>query len=395
MIKRTTIIAIFLLLLPPAFSVTYAPHFPALSVPGARAMGGPFVTDDDTAYCMITNPAIISGVIHAGILPRASATLSGPIATFLSASSGENVDQPLAKAITSIVSTQGRLFMSADAVLPLNFGNIIQKDKVSFGWGVFNTVYGSIKMPSLIYGDVNVGFDVTGTYAMAFKILKNELHLFSLGFSANLFVQVDAAHHGVPLDVLSFYWDIPTYLNVGLGVDFGLFYKYSNTFMLALVIDNAIVPTLSIPFTSGTILQFTPAGSMQFYLLPLNVKLGIGVDLPVEWGRKIISRWRVFVDVDNLVTQSADGSGKILSTFMYMTDLNARHPLLCLSAGMQIKVYDVIDVRVGIKEMLPSIGVGFDLNPMLLDISIYGSELSNEIGGNPQGNVSVSLSFYY
>lgn len=392
--KRATLICIFVLLISRGFSASYAPHFPNLLVPGARAMGGPFITDDDTAYSMIINPAVISNVIHTGIWPGVSAIFCGPIATLLSATSGENVDQPMAKAITSIVSSQGRLFMDASATLPLNFGHIYHKEKFSLGWGIFNSLYGNIKMPSITYGEVNFGFDITANYSMSFKLLQNEKHAMSLGFSANLFAQVDTAHQGVPTDILSFYWDIPTYLNVGLGIDVGFFYKASNVFMLGLVLDNAIVPTISIPFTSGTILQFQTTGAMQFFLLPMNLKLGIGVDLPVEWGRKIISRWRIFIEMENLITQRTDGSGKILSTFMYMSDLNARHPLLCLSVGMQIKIYDVIDVRVGLKEMLPAIGLGFDLNPLLLNVSVFGRELSNEIGGNPQSNVGISLSFY-
>ena len=385
---------IFVFLCFNGFSDAYAPHYPTIDVPGTRGMGGPFIVDDDTAFSMLTNPAVITGVLNTWIWPGVAASFSGPIGRLLSASAGENAENSIMKAISAVLGEDDKLFLEAGATLPLTFGNIIHLQKLSMAWGVFNSVFAGIKMPSLTYGEVNLGFDITAQYSLAVKLVETARHLFTFGFSVSVFAQVDGAYKGIPTDVLSYYWDVPTYLNIGASLDIGIFYKFAKVFMLGVMVDNAIVPTISLPFTSGTILQVKSQGDLTLYLLPMNLKLGVGIDIPVEWGRKIISRWRVFLEFENLLTQDPGGTGKILSTFMYSTDLNAPHPLLCLSAGMQIKIYDVIDIRLGLSDMLPAVGFGFDLNPLLLNISFYGRELSKEVGGNPQANVALSLSFY-
>ena len=74
---------------------------------------------------------------------------------------------------------------------------------------------------------------------------------------------------------------------------------------------------------------------------------------------------------------------------------NAINPVLHLSLGTELRMLEILSVRAGIGEGLPSAGLGVDLNFAKLNLAMYGSEQSIEPGLQPVYNVILGLEFRY
>ena len=63
--------------------------------------------------------------------------------------------------------------------------------------------------------------------------------------------------------------------------------------------------------------------------------------------------------------------------------------------GLQFKLLDIVSLRAGYYQCLPSVGLGLDLTLFKLNLAYFGRELSNEPGGYPVGCYTAGLEFTY
>jgi hypothetical protein len=56
-------------------------------------------------------------------------------------------------------------------------------------------------------------------------------------------------------------------------------------------------------------------------------------------------------------------------------------------------MHEVFTIRAGLREMMPSAGLGLDFTFMNIDVSAYGSELGNSPGQFPAWAAAIDLTF--
>jgi hypothetical protein len=78
---------------------------------------------------------------------------------------------------------------------------------------------------------------------------------------------------------------------------------------------------------------------------------------------------------------------------IFTNDYTTRNPILNIGFGAEAQIIDFIYARLGVNDMLPAVGVGFDIKVLKIDAALYGKELSNEPGG--MSTYAFDLSFRF
>ena len=71
------------------------------------------------------------------------------------------------------------------------------------------------------------------------------------------------------------------------------------------------------------------------------------------------------------------------------------HPLLHIGVGCELQLLEIVYLRAGFYQCLPSAGLGIDLSLFTLNMAIFGRELSREPGGYPIYGYMIGLEFRY
>jgi hypothetical protein len=102
----------------------------------------------------------------------------------------------------------------------------------------------------------------------------------------------------------------------------------------------------------------------DIYYIPFTMNMGLAYDIKVLkfMDFAIMADWR---DIRNAFNQN---------------DYLRRNALLDLGFGFQFSLFEIIRLRIGMNEMLPAAGLGFDLGPCKIDFAYYGKEFGNEPG---------------
>jgi hypothetical protein len=168
---------------------------------------------------------------------------------------------------------------------------------------------------------------------------------------------------------------------VGAGLELGVLYSFSNLFSIGLAGRNlAITQTRDF----ATILDFFSGGtSTSWYVaLPLDVSVGILFRPPLGKLERIFSDLVITADYHNIFD------------FLIYAD-GATDPLLHIGAGLELKLLDIVSLRAGYYQCLPSFGVGLDLTLFKLNFAYFGRELSAEPGQHAVGCYTVGVEFSY
>jgi hypothetical protein len=100
--------------------------------------------------------------------------------------------------------------------------------------------------------------------------------------------------------------------------------------------------------------------------VPFTVNVGAAYTLP---------HWFSYLDV-SVMADFHD-----VATIFTANDYTKRNPILNLGIGAEAKLFNFLYLRVGLNEMLPTVGLGLSSKSLHLNLAYYGKELSNEPGG--------------
>ena len=155
-------------------------------------------------------------------------------------------------------------------------------------------------------------------------------------------------------------------LIVGGGFDMGLMYRLGNWFRAGFTFDDI--------YTRGKVVHNIVGVDKNKYYVPFTMNTGVAFDFKVLFLRfSLAADWR---DIVNIFKQD---------------DYMRRNTLLDLGVGFQFSMFDIIKLRIGMNEMLPACGVGFDLGPVEIDLAYYGKEFGNEPGQLSAAVVEFSI----
>jgi hypothetical protein len=252
-----------------------------------------------------------------------------------------------------------------DAAGPLAYG----KTGGNHGWGLFNvTRFGMFWDRDEIYKiSLTLTEEFTFAGAYGFRLYNGPDARFDAGLTAKLFVRIGYNSPPIFLQQLRYLFqelvDGPFETQFGAGVDIGLRWTLYDTLSFAAVVYD--------PFSPVWVTQYSRVEKIASQemiaqgVAPVSPRASAGL----SW--KMVSPFwhRYFSDI----TFSLDYLG-ILGNLSE----RRRNPLLDLSAGLEVRMLEVFTLRGGLRDMLPSGGVGMNYSFMNVDIAFYGKELGTE-----------------
>jgi len=353
--------------------------------PRTAALGGYHAAAADGFDAIFENPAGFANPEQELSVARLTVNLAGPVFGMASIATSGGAD--LVSALPSLLDPQGRLYFSTDIAGPVAFGYVGK----GLGFSLFNRTLVTIDAVSLLVAtmEVNEELLLTGGYAHRFELGNG--HSVDLGIQAKGFARTGVAASGTVEDLMFALMD-PTLLDsglpfktvTGLGVDLGLRWTSPFGLGLGLVARDAYSPAIINLYSSFADFRSGPAGAKiggpEAALIHPDMSLGLVYRLPFD-----------FLDaMGATVTVMADYRD-ILDLFSIIP----RNAALNASAGVEVVLLDILSLRAGIRDALPSAGFGIDLSAFSFSLAMYGSELGLEPGSRPVYNLLVSLDFSY
>lgn len=377
--KRTIAALSALALLPLAASAQAVEPF---SLPSARmaALGGPHAASVSGLDAIFENPA---GFVTDDAEFSAASLVLNPAGPFfdivgMMVSGGD----PLAD-LTTLFDDDGRLYMQADVLGPLSFGYVGK----GLGFGLFNRTVMTLNAASLMSVQYSVSeeFLLAGGYAYRFSF--GERQTLDVGVMPKGFIRAaiaDTKSLSEVVDLASNPGDLlasPFTMTSGIGFDVGAIWTLDESLSFGLVARDAYSPAMVTSYADyGTFTSSPGSGSSSYAVVPADLSLGLAYTPRFQ----LLDR----LGADLLV----------LFDYVDLLDLFAvipRNPILNVRVGFEATLLDILSLRAGIKDALPTAGFGIDLEAFTFSLAMYGEELGLDPGSRPVFNLLVALDFKY
>lgn len=383
---RSLPLALFLAVSVAAGSLVSAQSVEPFTVQSAReiSVGGKHAALADDFFVLLSNPAGLAAAKPTLYASRLSLAASGPvfdIANLMAGSSGD-----IMTALGDLLAKYDyKLYTAFDLAGPLSFGYVGE----GLGFGLFNKTSFVLNSASVSAIRIAAAEELllTGGYAYSFDLGGG--HALALGLLAKGFVRGELAANDTLLGIQAILSDPasllgkPFSLTTGIGLDAGIRWDWEERVSAGLVCRDAYSPALVSEYTSAADFVANPAsaltGSTRATIRP---DLAIGAAFAPELGR--LGRY-----IDGLVL-ALD-----YSDILDLARPVPRNALLNLGLGMEVRMLEILSVRLGLREALLAAGLGFDLGAFSLNAAAWGDELGIEPGARPVYNLLLSFDFAY
>jgi hypothetical protein len=352
------------------------------SLPSSRnlALGGPHAAYTDDMNSLFINPAALRTIKQLSAA-ELSLGIYGDSMGLIDVLKNVNDTDKLADTLSHFITkSNGAIPLGFDMRGPIAFGRI----KNGWGWGVFDRYYGGAQVTGKNIQAWNKA-ELMFTMGHAFRIVDIGVHTLDAGAVGKVFTRMEINSGPVSLtelisgnDILKDRFNYAPF-TLGTGIDVGFQYRLVDNFTAALTVNDffslAYVTFFDLKLHSHT--GSPPAPYMGF--IEPTINLGVSykiVDSP-------LIGWAVMADY------------KDLANLFLQNNYDVRNGWLNLSVGTELTLFKHVVLRAGMNEMLPAVGIGFDLVVFKLDAAFYGKELSNEPGGRSTYAMDVGLLFRY
>jgi hypothetical protein len=167
----------------------------------------------------------------------------------------------------------------------------------------------------------------------------------------------------------------------GAGVEFGLLYSYKNWLAVGIAGRNFALEQIR-TFSSIPDLLSGAASTSRYNVIPLYLSAGVLFRPPIRSLGRFFSDFIFAVDYHD-----------IFDFLIYPPA--ATNPLLHIGVGGELKLMEILSLRAGYYQCLPSLGLGLDLTLFTLNFAYFGRERSREPGGYPIYCYTIGLEFKY
>jgi hypothetical protein len=377
-------------------------NMPPLGYPStiSNGLGGPHVAYTDNVYSLFVNPAALQWA-NEMLISDITFGFTGPIDKLLkketrvalagikNAFGGDDTNS-LSNSFTAFTDIMegGKLPMGADMRGPLSFAYTAN----GFGIGLFTRTVADARIIGTDV-DMNLYLDFTLPFGMVFNIVKLKDHELSTGFVLKPFVRLWSTKEISALDLMDFDFNelgLEMPLIVGGGADLGFMYRFRKDLVVGLTAKDV--------YTAGAKVHDVAAGldmgggggsstsSNTTYRIPLALNTGIAYTFRPS------SFWKMPPVLQSFYTAFVLDWSNSQNVFTW-NNREHRNPLLDLGAGMEIGLFNFFKFRIGIHELLPSVGFGFEPAVFKLNLAVYGKELGAEPGINTTMGFDLSISF--
>ncbi len=347
-------------------------------------MGGPHVALVDDFSAMFANPASLVAGESSFSAGRLDIGVAGPVFDIANVFlEGGDMSNLLPTIQSLLAASSYKLFTSADVSGPIAAG--YKGD--GLGFGIFTKTHFDLDVASISSIDVSVSEDVLVMGGYALRIDLGKSNALDLGLMAKGFVRGSMGLSGGIVDLMGLVSDPmaildgPFTLTSGVGIDVGMRWNWAERISIGIACRDAYTPALVTTYANLTDFtgNATPTSAIPGLVEP---NLSAGFVLKPRLGR--LSRL-----LDGLVI--AGDYERFLDLFKPVS----RNAILNVKLGLELRVLEVLTIRVGMREALLQAGVDFDLGFVRINASAWGDELGFEPGQRSIYNLLLGFDFVY
>ena len=355
--------------------------------PVAASLGGQHVASSGEGFAsLFSNPASFTTIPNELSISELDIGLTGPIFTigsiiiegiqggdFMALLSDPDV-QELLSSIYSSFKLNG----------PIYFGYLGN----GLGFGIFNTTDITIDNPRPLALELVMEESIILAGGYAFRINLAENHSLDMGILLKGMLTGELSIEYSLLELTTLFDSIgletltsaPFSLVSAIGFDAGIIYSYKDIISFGISGRDLYTPTLRNNYGSLQDFLDNVEGTTEDGIVPLTLNAGVEFTPPLGSLSRIISDFRLLLDYED-----------ILDFVMYPEI--ATHPLLHIGIGTELVLLDIMSLRAGFYQGLLAAGLGLDLGIFTMNASMFGTELSSEVGMNPVYNIQVGFEF--
>ena len=348
----------------------------------SSGMGKSYLCDFDQPFVMLNNP---SGMMFSGkqvFLPTLAFDFGlppkAPGIVFDMVKGGGNTD--IMKTLVDLLKDSNGIYIDSDSMLPLTFSWISN----NWGIGLYNNVFVRTDVSSVSSMTTMAGGDLFLVGGFSCPIINEGIHKVSLGITTELLGRFGIYQQGSVTGLTSIdFSKLPAFMTLGMGFDIGATYNVWDILSVSAVWKDLY---LGMNKNLGAIssMSFSENGDWQKFFQSGDLTIGLGVQVPTGVLKKVLSSFAVYVDYAN-----------VTKLFNREQAVFMPHPLLDLSVGMEAILFKTIALRFGMTGPYLAGGLGVDLGPFHMSMSLYGKEKGLDPGSSPQVHGAFSLAFYY
>jgi hypothetical protein len=382
---------------------------PALTLPSSagNGMGGPHVGYTDNIFALFVNPAALQWANQGSIL-ELSLGVTGPLdklakngSKLLDSIDGimnggdENGDSNPFADLTNITN-KGRLPLGVEFRGPISVGYTAN----GFGLGLFSRTVVDTRIIGVdVDGDIYE--DIMLPAGLSVNVLKLMDHELSVGLVLKPFARVSTSLELSALDFFDsalggdedsdFLGDISVPIIAGLGNDLGVMYRYKRDLVGGLTVGDVYTFGVKVGDLAESLLSSssdkTTEESTVKYRVPTSLNLGVAYTF------RLANFWDETPQILESFYAAAMLDWRSFNNVFTWGDRLHRNPILDLGFGTELGFFNFLKLRFGLRDMLPSVGIGLEPAVFKLNIAIYGKELGAEPGVNSTMGLDLSIAF--
>jgi hypothetical protein len=374
--KAAPIVFVLLACILPAFAEEMAPLM--LTSTRGYALGGPHVAYTDDIYALFVNPAALHKVNQGSFLELSFAIDNlADLIDVIKAVSTEDYD-----AVGDYAEKSG-------GKIPLGFK---MRGPLSIGYAANGLGFGAwdqVSVDTEVIGTnviLNAYADFILNFGMSFSILSLGSHEVDAGFVVKPFIRglfaldkdlMDLAADGSgAVDQLMDDLNVP--FLAGAGFDLGFMYRWRRNLAVGITFDDIVTRGRVI----ATLVGSNPADS---YKVPFTLNMGVAYTL------KVGELWPSVPHILAPTYAAFMFDWRDFTNVFFARDYTKKNPVLNLGFGIEAGFFNFFKVRMGLSEMLPSVGLGLEFKTIQFNIAVYGKELGNEPGQMPTWALDLSF----
>jgi hypothetical protein len=218
--------------------------------------------------------------------------------------------------------------------------------------------------------------------SFGFRLYDGDNKKFDIGLTGKVFAR--AGYNNAPLYLQEIKYILQDLAErtfetqIGGGIDIGFRWTLYDSLSFAAVFYDPYSPVWVVRYSKAKkVLDREMTGSAVASVAP-RATAGISWRINSRFLSRFFSR----------ITLSCDYTGLLDNPFN-----PSRDPLLNIGAGLEICIHEVFSIRAGLRDMMPSAGIGLDFTFMSIDVAAYGNELGTSPGQLSVWAAAIDISF--